>query len=47
MHAANVQPNPKRAALTSNSDKRGLARRAASNAPVTDPIAIVEVRSPY
>src|SRR6202022_2799973 len=45
--AASVQPNPKIAAPTTSSAKRGFSRPAASSAPAIVPIAMIEVKKPY
>ena len=47
MSAAKVSPMPKIAAPESRKVKRGFARLAARRAPATEPIAIVDERSPY
>lgn len=45
--AAKAQPNPKVAAPTDRSAKRGFSRPAARRAPATVPIAMTDVKNPY
>ena len=47
MIAASAQPTPKTAAPANSTPIRGFARLAASSAPATDPIAMIDVSSPY
>ena len=47
MIAAKAKPIPKDRGAASRSPKRGFSRPAASSAPATVPIAMIDVRNPY